>query len=372
VVTEVGVTKTVVTKENTKVDDQAHIRVREKPDVQGDAHPKQLLRTIVEDGENLLPLEQQHILRADQFKAKTLLQLFRLAAKYEANPERFSNPLQGKILISAFYEPSTRTRLSFESAWHRLGGDIMSITDRSTTGIAKGESLADVGEMFNNYADCVVLRDNREESLHEMRDSLRIPIINAGNGLDEHPTQAMADLYTIFKWRPELIKKNLKPEKRIKVGVIGVPHKMRTVRSLLKIFSIFPHAFSEVYLFHDEKDACDPEVLKEFKDRGLNVIEAAETFPDLVSELDVVYINAIAWTGDDFETFGKDFVLTPDTPFKESAIVLHPLARGQELSYDLDETRFNWYFSQARGAVFVRMALLTCLVHRKGRVLDVV
>mgnify|MGYP001556245964 CR=1 FL=1 len=354
------------------MDDQAHIRMREKPDVQGDAHPKQLLRTIIEDGDHLLPLEQQHILRADQFKAETLLQLFRLAAKYEANPERFSTPLQGKILISAFYEPSTRTRLSFESAWHRLGGDIMSITDRSTTGIAKGESLSDVGEMFNNYADCVVLRDTREESLHEMRESLRIPIINAGNGLDEHPTQAMADLYTIFKWRPELLKKNLKPEKRIKVGVIGVPDKMRTVRSLLKIFSIFPHAFSEVYLFHDPKDACDPAVLKEFTDRGLNVIEGGETFHEVVPELDVVYINAIAWTGDDFETFGNDFVLTPETPFKENAIVLHPLARGAELSHDLDQTRFNWYFSQARGAVFVRMALLTCLVHRKGRVLDVV
>lgn len=362
----------MVAKETPEVDEKAHILNRDKPDVQGDAHPKQLLRTIIEDGDHLLPLEQQHILRADQFKAETLLQLFRLAAKYEANPDRFSTPLQGKILISAFYEPSTRTRLSFESAWHRLGGDIMSITDRSTTGIAKGESLSDVGEMFNNYADCVVLRDTREESLHEMKDSLRIPIINAGNGLDEHPTQAMADIYTIFKWRPELIKKSLKKDKRIKVGIIGVPDKMRTVRSLLKIFSIFPHAFSEVYLFNDEKDACDDKVLKDFRDRGLNVIEAGTGFHDLVPELDVVYINAIAWTGDDFETFGKDFVLTPDTPFKKDAIVLHPLARGEELSHDLDQTRFNWYFSQARGAVFVRMALLTCLVHRKGRVLDVV
>ena len=352
--------------------DKAHIVSREKPDVQGDAHPKQLLRTIIEDGEHLLPLEHQHILSADQFSAQTLLQLFRLAAKYEANPERFSTPLQGKILISAFYEPSTRTRLSFESAWHRLGGDIMSITDRSTTGIAKGESLSDVGEMFNNYADCVVLRDTREESLDEMRGSLRIPIINAGNGLDEHPTQAMADIYTIFKWRPELVKKNLPEEKRIKVGIIGVPDKMRTVRSLLKIFSIFSHAFSEVYLFNEEKDACDKEIIEDFRAKGLNVIEAGTRFQELVPELDVVYINAIAWTGDNFQTFGNDFVLTPETPFKEDAIVLHPLARGEELSHDLDDTRFNWYFSQARGAVFVRMALLTCLVHRKGRVLDVV
>jgi aspartate carbamoyltransferase catalytic subunit len=344
---------------------------RRKPDVQGDAHPKALLRAIEEDGEHLRPLEGHHILSADQFDALTLLQLFRLAAKFEANPERFSNPLQGKTLISAFYEPSTRTRLSFESAWHRLGGDIMSITDRSTTGIAKGESLRDVGEMFNNYADCVVLRDNQEESLEEMRESLRIPIINAGNGMDEHPTQAMADLYTIFKWRPELIRKELPKKKRIKVGIIGVPDQMRTVRSLLKIFKLFPHAFEKIFIFHEQSDSGS-DVVNEVRAAGLDVVDAGDEFEKTVPKLDVLYMNAIAWKGDKFLTFGKSFHVNKDTPFKDSAIVMHPLARGEELSTDLDDTPFNWYFSQARGAVFVRMALLTCLVHRKGRVLDIV
>ena len=351
---------------------QAQISRRDIPDVQGDAHPKRLLRTIIEDGEHLIPLEDQHVLSADQFDAQTLLQLFRLAAKYESNPERFSSPLQGKILISAFYEPSTRTRLSFESAWHRLGGDIMSITDRSTTGIAKGESLSDVAEMFNNYADCVVLRDNREESLGEMVSSLRIPIINAGNGMSEHPTQAMADIYTIFKWRPELIKKDVPRDQKIRVGVIGVPDKMRTVRSLLKIFSVFPQVFSEVLLISSEKDAASKELLEEFNQRGLKVVQAKGSLNEIIPDLDVVYINAIAWSENDYLTFGQEFVLNAETPFKKGAIVLHPLARGEELSVGLDDTPHNWYFAQARGAVFVRMALLTCLVHRKGRVLDVV
>lgn len=351
---------------------QPLIRERAKPDVQGDAHPKLLLRSIEEDGEHLRPLENQHILNADQFDQQTLLQLFRLAAKYESNPGRFSNPLQGKVLISAFYEPSTRTRLSFESAWHRLGGDIMSITDRSTTGIAKGESLSDVGEMFNNYADAVVLRDTSEESLSEMMYSLRIPIINAGNGTDEHPTQAMADIYTIFKWRPALIKRKVPAKDKIKVGIIGVPHKMRTVRSLLKIFSVFPEAFSEIYIFSNERDKTEDPFYQELAEKGLKIICAQDRFTELVPKLDVVYINAIAWIGDDFETYGGEFSLDLNTPFKEGAIVLHPLARGEELSRDLDDTAFNWYFSQARGAVFVRMALLTCLVHRKGRVLDVI
>lgn len=339
--------------------------------VYGDAHPKELLRAIVEDGEHLLPLENQHIISAAQFSRATLLQLFRLAAKYESNPQRFSTPLQGKILISAFYEPSTRTRLSFESAWHRLGGDIMSITDRSSTGIAKGESLADVGEMFNNYADCVVLRDNRRESLYEMLDSLRIPIINAGNGVEEHPTQAMADLYTIFKWRPWLIDPALPADQRIRVGIIGVPGRMRTVRSLLRIFAAFPQAFAAVHIFNQEPAGDDAALLDEVRAPGLQVHTGA-AFEQLLPELDVVYINTIAWVGDSFETWGGEYRLTPDLPFKDEAIVLHPLARGEELSTALDNTRRNWYFAQARGAVFLRMALLTCLVQRKGRVLDVV
>ena len=356
---------------STKIQHNQNADRRDRPEVYGDAHPKSLLRAIVEEGEHLVPLENQHVLSADQFDEITLLQLFRLAAKYESNPDRFSSPLSGKVLISAFYEPSTRTRLSFESAWHRLGGDIMSITDRSTTGIAKGESLADVGEMFNNYADCVVLRDTREESLQEMMSSLRIPIINAGNGVAEHPTQAMADLYTIFKWRPALVNRDVAEKDRIRIGIIGVPHRMRTVRSLLKIFSIFPQAFEAVYIFSNDDSEDESGLLDQMRERGLNIIDDV-SFDKTVPDLDVVYINAIAWVGDSFETYGQEFKLDASTPFKKDAIVLHPLARGEELSTDLDNTSHNWYFSQARGAVFVRMALLTCLVHRVGRVLDVV
>ncbi len=344
---------------------------RKRPDVYGDAHPKALLRKIIENGDHLQPLASQHILSSDQFDKDTLLQLFRLAAKYEGNPERFSTPLQGKILISAFYEPSTRTRLSFESAWHRLGGDIMSITDRSTTGIAKGESLRDVGEMFNNYGDCVVLRDREAKSLYKMVDSLRIPIINAGNGIDEHPTQAMSDLYTIFKWYPDLVDADLESGKKIRVGVIGVPSKMRTVRSLLKIFSKFPSAFSEVVIIHDGgSQIFDPGQKEQLVEAGLSISDTTE-FKSTLPELDVIYINSIAWIGDNYEAFQQEISLDKDSNIKDNAIILHPLARGDELSTTLDQTHHNWYFSQARGAVFLRMALLTCVVERTERVMDV-
>lgn len=345
---------------------------RERPDVYGDAHPKALLRAIQEDGDYLVQLANQHIVTGDQFSQETMKQLFRLAAKIESNPKRFNSPLQNKILISAFYEPSTRTRLSFESAWHRLGGDIMSITDRSTTGIAKGECLADVAEMFNNYGDCVVLRDTQERSLFEMMDTLRIPIINAGNGVDEHPTQALADMYAIFKWRPDLVIPD--SGAKIKIGIIGVPNKMRTVRSFLKTLSVFPQAVSEVVIIHDE--ASHAELFgegqrEELETRGLKISTSTELDACLPS-LDVVYINAISWEGNSFNTYGSAFHLNAQSPLKQDAIILHPLARGEELSTELDHTAHNWYFSQARGAVFLRMALLTCMVERAERVIDVV
>lgn len=347
---------------------------RERPDVYGDAHPKALLRAIQEDGDYLLKLSNKHIVSADQLCKNTLKQLFRLAAKYESNPTRFSTPLQGKILISAFYEPSTRTRLSFESAWHRLGGDIMSITDQATTGIAKGECLDDVAEMFNNYGDCVVLRDTKADSINVMMDALRIPIINAGNGTDEHPTQAMSDLYAILKWRPQLLTNEYSDADRITMGIVGVPGKMRTVRSLLKTLAVFSDCFKEIVIIHDadvEGELFSEGQREELEEQGLNLTFSSDLNKEL-PRLDVTYINAISWEGDGFETYGSTFCLNADSPLKEDGIILHPLARGEELDRDLDSTPHNWYFSQARGAVFLRMALLTCMVQRTERVIDVV
>lgn len=342
----------------------------EKPDIYGDAHPKDLLRKIPEEHEVLKDLSNKHVVSARQFDKPTMLQLFRLSAKYESNPDRFSTPLQGKIMISAFYEPSTRTRLSFESAWHRLGGDIMSITDRSTTGIAKGESLHDIGEMFNNYGDCVVLRDSGENSVIEMMETLRVPIINAGNGADEHPTQALADVYTMLKWRPELM---AAWAEGVKICIVGVPSVMRTIRSLLTLLSRFSDAIDEVVIIHDGStpEVFSPGQRERLEEDGLKLRES-QTLTDELPQMDIVYINAISWVKDDFERIGKRFKLDASSPLKPSSIILHPLARGEELDTSLDGTSHNWYFAQARGAVFLRMALLTCLTQRTDRVMDVV
>ena len=186
----------------------------------------------------------------------------------------------------------------------------------------------------------------------------------------------MADLYTIFKWRPELTNPDLPGSERIRIGVVGLPSRMRTVRSLLRILGKFPQIVEEVVIIHDpgaEADQAlfDPGQLEELRSAGL-AVRCTSALHDELPSLDVLYVNAIAWVGDSYETHGDSFRITKDLPFKQGAIVLHPLARGQELSTCMDDTPHNWYFAQARGAVFLRMALLTCMVERTDRVMDVI
>jgi len=328
-------------------------------DTQGFERPHALMQAVAEDLVPLLDLAHRPVISARQFNREQLVQLCRLSARFETQPSIISRPLTGKILISAFYEPSTRTRLSFESAWHRLGGDIMSITDPASTGIAKGESLFDVGEMLNHYGDMVVLRDSNQEAVYEMLEALRIPIVNAGNGLDEHPTQAMADIYAILKWQPELISQT--PDCRVRIGIIGVPSRMRTVRSLLIFLALFAQGIDEVVIITDTDEVFAPGQREELVQAGLK-ISVTSDLNEVLPGLDVVYINAIAWTGDSYESHGTRYALNADSDFKPGAIVLHPLARGAELDRSLDDTPHNWYFAQARGAVFIRMALLSAML----------
>jgi aspartate carbamoyltransferase catalytic subunit len=329
-------------------------------DIQGFEKPRDLMDLVEEDLSPLLDLASRPVISARQFDKQQIVQLARLAARYETQPQVNSRALTGQILISAFYEPSTRTRLSFESAWHRLGGDVMSITDPQSTGLAKGESLTDIGEMLNHYGDVVVLRDSNESSVYAMLESLRIPIVNAGNGRDEHPTQALADLYTLLKWRPELALESRHREPA-RIGIIGVPSRMRTVRSLLILLSRFAAGLDRVVIVSDESTPFATGQREELENNGLR-LEVTHDLENALPDLDAVYINSIAWKKDDYEEYGAQYRLSSASPFKPGAIVLHPLARGAELDRSLDGTPFNWYFAQARGAVFIRMALLSAML----------
>ena len=154
---------------------------------------------------NPAPVESlawKSILHAGQFTREQVIELAKLSAVLESTEIETRKPLDGKIAITAFFEPSTRTRLSFESAVQRLDGKILSVPDGQVTGIAKGESLADIGEMFNTYGDVVIMRHPETESVDEIGSNLDVPLINAGNGTGQHPSQALLDWYTLLKWRP--------------------------------------------------------------------------------------------------------------------------------------------------------------------------
>lgn len=336
-------------------------RVEPENWTEGIDRPLSLLDQIQEEPAYLAELSNYSIVSARQFSREQMIQLCRLAAKFETQQIFGQFPLGGKILISAFYEPSTRTRLSFESVWQRLGGDIISITDPSTTGIAKGESLKDVAEMMNHYGDVVVLRDSNEQAIYEMLEVLRIPIINAGNGTDEHPTQALADIYAIAKWRPELLLDVVPDDRKITIGIIGNPARMRTVRSLLLFLSHLSHAIKEVVIICNSTEPF-AEKQREELDKKQLPIRVSNDLDENLPDMDIVYINAIAWVGNTYEEHGVEYKLSSQSPLKKDAIILHPLARGDELAEDLDKTSHNWYFAQARGAVFMRMALMSSIV----------
>ena len=214
---------------------------------------------------------------------------------------------------------------------------------------------------MNHYGDVVVLRDSNESAIYEMHDALRIPIVNAGNGIDEHPTQALADVYAIFKWRPQLMVGEVQAKDRVTLGIIGVPGRMRTVRSLLTLLSRFANAINEVIIVCNTEEVFSEGQREQLQKDGLT-LRVTKKLSDDLPKMDIVYINAIAWVGDSYEELGTEYRLHPSSPLKKDAIILHPLARGEELDTGLDNTPHNWYFAQARGAVFMRMALLSTLM----------
>ncbi len=266
-------------------------------------------------------------------------------------------------MAAAFFEPSTRTRLSFESAMLSVGGKTISVADAKTTGVAKGESLRDIGQMFNSYADVVVVRHTEQKAVAELSEYLRIPMINGGNGPDEHPTQALADWYALLKWRPEIAFGSLPEQFKLNIGIIGTPGNMRTVKSFLKLALLFHENINHITIFSEMADPLGDH-LRDLCDNSPIGINFSRDLQGSLEYLDVIYMNAIAFLGDGYRFYSEDFQLNAKSKLKDDTVILHPLARGEELATDLDESQHNLYFNQADGAVWVRQALLLAIFDR--------
>ena len=317
----------------------------------------QLQRSVLER------LSGRSILHPRQFDRETVVGIAQLAALLETRNVEIDKPLDGKIAITAFFEASTRTRLSFESAVLRLDGKVLSVPDGQVTGIAKGESLADIGEMFNTYGDVVIMRHPDTNSLDEIRKNLERPLINAGNGSGHHPTQALIDWYALLKWRPELCTEACPRDKQIHLGIIGTPGSMRAVKSFLRIALMFTHSVSHITLISEMADPVGLDLSEPIEESPIP-LDITNDVQSVIDDLDVIYMNSIAFLGDSYRRLGSRYKLLPKSHLKPGAVVMHPLARRDELSVELDETEHNLYFAQAAGAVFVRQALLTCVLDR--------
>ena len=319
------------------------------------------------DRESLQRLAGQSIVNPRQFDRRGVISLAQLAALLETRNVEMDKPLDGKIAITAFFEASTRTRLSFESAVQRLDGKVLSVPDGQVTGIAKGESLADIGEMFNTYGDVVIMRHPDTDSVDEIRRNLQRPLINAGNGSGHHPTQALIDWYTLLKWRPELLSDRCPPERRVHLGIIGTPGSMRAVKSFLRLSLLFVGAVERITLVSEMADPVGLDLTGPIEESVIP-IDITNDVRDVLPLLDVVYVNSIAFLGDSYRNLGRRYKLDRNSKLKPGSVILHPLARNDELSEDLDETEYNLYFAQAAGAVFLRQALLTAVLDRLDRI----
>jgi aspartate carbamoyltransferase catalytic subunit len=310
-------------------------------------------------------IEGMSVLSVRDVSRDEVLDLFRVSASLQTGAWLRPNALSGLIMLTAFFEPSTRTRLSFESAAHRVGAAVISISDGRVLGVQKGESLADTGVMFNAYADIVIMRHTAECSIHDIRSAgLEVPLVNGGNGCDEHPTQAMVDWYALLKWRPELITTEPPADRRISLGVLGTPRRMRSLRSFLFMgVTHFPNAIRDITVVSEADDPVDTDLQRALERSGLPVVQTSD-FEQYVSRFDVIYQNSLTLVGERYQVLDAHIRIDANTRLKDGAVVMHPLARLHELSSEIDDTRHNLYFDQAQGAVFVRQALLLALAGR--------
>ncbi|ERJ57380.1 aspartate/ornithine carbamoyltransferase family protein [Sphingobacterium paucimobilis] len=326
--------------------------------------PENLIRNANIDFSLLGEIVGQSVVSVNQFSREMVGTLCKLAALLESKKLELADALKGNIIITAFFEPSTRTRLSFESAALRQEAKIISIPEGArNTGVAKGESLSDIGEMFNAYGDLVVLRHTETDAIAAIGENLRIPLVNAGNGSGEHPTQALADWYAILKWKPTILNEELPESEKINLGILGSPGSMRAVNSFLRMALLFKDNIQKITIVSELADPLGDELNKLLSEAGIPWL-CTHDMEGTVEELDVIYMNSIAFLGDSYKAMDSNFKLHAGSPLKEDAIILHPLARLGELDHSLDDSRHNLYFDQAHGAVFVRQALYMAVLDR--------
>nr|MQY78723.1 aspartate carbamoyltransferase [Bacteroidota bacterium] len=291
-------------------------------------------------------MKDKSLVSINDYNKEEILKVLELAAEFEKNPNQ--NILTGKVIATLFFEPSTRTRLSFESAINRLGGHVVGFTDSSSSSVAKGETLKDTIKTVSNYCDLIIMRHPLEGSAKYASEVATVPVINAGDGANQHPTQTLLDLYSIIKTQGTLDDLNIFLVGDLKYG--------RTVHSLLMAMS----HFTTIFNFISPEELKMPDEYKLFLENlGLKYYEHTD-FTEIISRADIVYMTRVQQErfSDpmEYEKVKNIYVLRKHMirNTKPNMRILHPLPRVNEIHPDVDASEKAYYFQQALNGVFTR------------------
>ena len=299
-------------------------------------------------------MKNRSLVSIDDLSTEDINRILDLAEDFEKNPT--PNLLEGKVVATLFFEPSTRTRLSFESAINRLGGKVVGFTDASSSSVTKGESLNDTIRTVSNYCDLIVMRHPVEGSARFASEIAKVPVINAGDGANQHPTQTLLDLFSIRKTQGTLDNLNIFMVGDLKYG--------RTVHSLMMAMARWKTTFN----FISPEELKMPDEYKLYLENiGLKYYEHVD-FTDIISKADIIYMTRVQKErfSDpiEYEKVKNIYVLRNSMlkNTKPNMKILHPLPRVNEISSDVDKNPKAYYFEQALNGVFTRQAILCSLL----------
>lgn len=300
-------------------------------------------------------LKGRNLIQPEDFSVEEIDEILELSQKIIDNPSKYSRICEGKLMATLFYEPSTRTRLSFESAMKRLGGQVIGFSEPNSSSVSKGESLGDTIRTVSSYVDVIVMRHPQFGAANEAVKYTEVPFINAGDGGNQHPTQTLTDLLTI-----KSLKGNLENHT---IGLCGDLKNGRTVHSLVKAMARYKNT---KFVFISPKELEMPEYIKEAI-KGHEYYETTN-LDEAIEKLDVLYMTRVQQ--ERFEDKAeydrlKDYYILNKAKLnhaKKDMLVMHPLPRVNEIDTDVDPDERAVYFKQAKYGMFVRMALITRLL----------
>lgn len=303
-----------------------------------------------------MKFKDRDIVSIQDFTKEDLLYILQTSEKMEKDKPDL---LSGKILATLFFEPSTRTRLSFESAMYRLGGKVIGFSDEKVSSVKKGETIWDTAKMADRYGDVIVIRSPVEGSARLAAEAASVPVINGGDGANQHPTQTLLDLYTILKTKQRL--------DNLKVGFLGDLKYGRTVHSLAMALS---HWQVELFFIAPEALQMPPHYLRDLREKSVKCCQTSDVF-SVSEELDILYVTRIQRERfpdpEEYEKYKNTYRLDRSLleHIKNELKIMHPLPRVGEIHPELDETSHAVYFEQAGNGVTVRKAVLSLVLGKE-------